>query len=76
MMKNHGGGVYPFTKINSMGERLTRSAVCTSSVFRSLRALPGERRVLARRGWTGETVSSFNILRALTAHVHFLGVGT
>ena len=35
--KNHGSGVYPFTKINSMGERLTRSAVCTSSPLRSLR---------------------------------------
>jgi hypothetical protein len=30
MRKNRTGGVYPFTKINSMGERLTRSAVCTS----------------------------------------------
>lgn len=29
--KNQAGGVYPFTKNNSMGERLTRSAVCTSS---------------------------------------------
>jgi hypothetical protein len=37
--------------------------------------LPGERRVLARRGWAGETVSFFNILRALTTHVHVLGVG-
>jgi hypothetical protein len=37
LKKNHTGGVYPFTKINSMGERLTRSAVCTSSPLRSLR---------------------------------------
>lgn len=35
--RNHTGGVYPFTKINSMGERLTRSAVCTSSPLCSLR---------------------------------------
>jgi len=56
-------------------ERFTRSLVCTSSAFRSLRAVPGERRVLARRGWAGETVSFFNILRALTAHIQFLGVG-
>ena len=37
MKKNHRGGVYPFTKINLMGERLTRSAVYTSSPLRSLR---------------------------------------
>ena len=31
------GGVFPFAKINGKGERLTRSAVCTSSPLRSLR---------------------------------------
>ena len=30
-------GVYPFTKNHRKGERLTRSAVCTSSPLRSLR---------------------------------------
>ncbi len=35
--RNHTGGVYPFTKTNLMGERLTRSAVCTSSPLLALR---------------------------------------
>jgi hypothetical protein len=35
--KNQIGGVYPFTKINPIGERFTRSAGCTSSPLHSLR---------------------------------------
>jgi hypothetical protein len=31
------GGAFPFAKIYSMGERPTRSAVCTSSALHSLR---------------------------------------
>jgi hypothetical protein len=31
-------GIYPFTKIYRQGERITRSAVYTSSPLRSLRA--------------------------------------
>jgi len=57
------GGVFPFGKIHSKGERLTRSAVCTSSPLRSLRpclgqgASLGEEAVLADSGRAGEVAA-------------------
>jgi hypothetical protein len=36
---NDTGGFYPFTEINLIGERVTRSAVCTSLPSRSAAAL-------------------------------------
>src|SRR5580765_4051066 len=47
-------GAFPFAKIHCMGERPTRSAVCTSLGPSLAAALLGTRRVLARQGWVGE----------------------
>src|SRR5262249_49393488 len=48
---------FPFVKTHSKGERPTRSAVCTSSVFRSLR--PCQKTFLNIRRISGSTGNSF-----------------
>ena len=53
------GGAFPFAKIYCKGERLTRSAVCTSFASSLAAALPAEWRVSARLGWAGENRDLF-----------------
>jgi hypothetical protein len=49
-------GVSPFAKIYVKGERITQSAVCTSSLAA---VLPAEGRIVARQGWAGENGGLF-----------------
>ena len=65
------GGDFPFAKIQCKGERLTRSAVCTSWGFRSLRPCPRngvslrEEAVLADSGQAGEMAAGVGWVRCL-----------
>ena len=71
MKKNHGGGVYPFTKINSMGERLTRSAVCTSASSLTAAALDGLLNSL-RRFPNESVVSTYSWFQYTQVVCHYL----